>query len=214
MSGDPKRCRERALKCRYLANEANTPQSKQMFLDLSQTWFRLAAELDDTNTFLNALRQWKLRMCWRMPTSRPRRQHKRLKPSAATGLSVPLDAEHPSLSRVKSVPVEAHNGPSAISPRLREARLCVQRSGSSLDAEHPSPSRVEWGRWMALKQCPSAISSLLDAERSPTVPTCGRASSWCFALTVSTQVKAWTWTEERRSTYSVLRVKWLGAYAP
>ena len=55
MSGDPKRCRERALKCRYLANEANTPQSKQMFLDLSQTWFRLAAELDDANTFLRSL---------------------------------------------------------------------------------------------------------------------------------------------------------------
>ena len=56
MSGDPKRCRERALKCRYLANEARTPQSKQMFLDLGETWFRLAAELDDTNTFLNALK--------------------------------------------------------------------------------------------------------------------------------------------------------------
>ena len=55
MSGDPKRCRERALKCRYLANEANTPQSKEMFLDLSQAWLRLAAELDDTNTFLRAL---------------------------------------------------------------------------------------------------------------------------------------------------------------
>ena len=56
MSGDPQRCRERALKCRYLANEARTPQSKQMFLDLGETWFRLAAELDDTNTFLNALK--------------------------------------------------------------------------------------------------------------------------------------------------------------
>ena len=59
MSGDPKRCRERALKCRYLANEANTPQSKEMFLDLSQAWLRLAAELDDTNTFLRALDEMK-----------------------------------------------------------------------------------------------------------------------------------------------------------
>ena len=55
MSGDPQRCRERALKYQYLANEASTPQSKQMFLDLSQTWSRLAAELDDTNTFLRSL---------------------------------------------------------------------------------------------------------------------------------------------------------------
>ena len=57
MSGDPKRCRERALKCRYLANDASTPESKQMYLDLSQTWFRLAAELEDTNTFLHALEE-------------------------------------------------------------------------------------------------------------------------------------------------------------
>ena len=55
MPGDPQRCRERALKYQYLANEASTPQSKQMFLDLSQTWFRLAAELDDTNAFLRAV---------------------------------------------------------------------------------------------------------------------------------------------------------------
>ena len=55
MPGDPQRCRERALKYQYLANEASTPQSKQMFLDLSQTWSRLAAELDDTNAFLRSL---------------------------------------------------------------------------------------------------------------------------------------------------------------
>ena len=65
MSGDPKRCRERALKCQYLANEASTPQSKQMFLDLSQTWFRLAAELDDTNTFLRALSAMEFEDVWR-----------------------------------------------------------------------------------------------------------------------------------------------------
>ena len=55
MSGDRKRCRERALKHQYLANEASTPQSREMFLDLALTWFRLAVELDDTNTFLRAL---------------------------------------------------------------------------------------------------------------------------------------------------------------
>ena len=31
------------------------PRNQQMFLDLSQTWFRLAAELDDTNAFLRAV---------------------------------------------------------------------------------------------------------------------------------------------------------------
>ena len=57
MSGDPTRCRERALKYRYLANDASTPQSKEMYLDLSRTWCRLAAELEDTNTFLHALEE-------------------------------------------------------------------------------------------------------------------------------------------------------------
>jgi len=55
MSGDPQKCWERALIYRYLANDARTEPAKQMFFDLSQTWFRLAAELADTNTFRKAL---------------------------------------------------------------------------------------------------------------------------------------------------------------
>ena len=87
------------------------------------------------------------------------------------------------------------------------------RSGSSLHAERPSPSQVEWGS----VDGPGAVSignrSPRDAERSPTVPTSGRASSGASLLQFYAG-EGWTWTEERRSTYSVLRVKWLGAYAP
>ena len=57
MPGDPQKCRERALKCRYFANVARTESSKQMFLALSRAWSRLASELDDANTLLRVLSQ-------------------------------------------------------------------------------------------------------------------------------------------------------------
>jgi hypothetical protein len=60
MPGDPTECQERAMDCLLLAKEASDAQSKQMFLDLAQSWSRLAAELDDTLTFLNTLKTIKL----------------------------------------------------------------------------------------------------------------------------------------------------------
>lgn len=57
MPGDPQKCRERALKCKYLANDAPTQPTKQMFLDLAQSWFRPAPKIEDTNTFLKALNE-------------------------------------------------------------------------------------------------------------------------------------------------------------
>ena len=57
MPGDPQKCRERALKCKYLANDARTESAKQMFFDLAQSWLRLAAELENTNALLNALNE-------------------------------------------------------------------------------------------------------------------------------------------------------------
>jgi hypothetical protein len=56
MPGDPQECRQRALNCMLLAKEASDAQAKQMFLDLAQSWSRLAAELEDTQAFLNTLR--------------------------------------------------------------------------------------------------------------------------------------------------------------
>ena len=55
MPGDPTECRERAMNCMLLAEEASDAQSKQTFLDLAQSWTRLAAELEDSLNLLAAL---------------------------------------------------------------------------------------------------------------------------------------------------------------
>ena len=78
MSGDPKRCRERALECRYLANEANTPQSKEIFSIYRRPGFGWRAELETPTPSCGPSMKWNLRMGWRMATSLPRRQHNRV----------------------------------------------------------------------------------------------------------------------------------------
>lgn len=57
MSGDPKGCRQHALDCAELAEHATTPKARQTFLNLSETWLRLARELDGTQGFLNVLHE-------------------------------------------------------------------------------------------------------------------------------------------------------------
>ena len=48
MPGDPKECRDRALRCLELAKTASSPQVKAQFLDLANTWSKLAADLEAT----------------------------------------------------------------------------------------------------------------------------------------------------------------------
>jgi hypothetical protein len=55
MAGDPKECRERAMGCMLLAKDATTEESKQAFLNLAQSWTRLAAELEDSEALLKTL---------------------------------------------------------------------------------------------------------------------------------------------------------------
>lgn len=55
MPGNPQECRQRALQCLLLAKEAATEPSKQTFLDLAQSWTRLAAEIEDADVFLKTL---------------------------------------------------------------------------------------------------------------------------------------------------------------
>jgi hypothetical protein len=55
MPGDPKECRKHALNCMLLAKQASTEESKQTFLRLSKSWTRLAAELQDAETFLKTI---------------------------------------------------------------------------------------------------------------------------------------------------------------
>jgi hypothetical protein len=48
MTGDPKECRGRAVRCPELAVAARTPQLKAMFLELSKNWEKLAIQSEDT----------------------------------------------------------------------------------------------------------------------------------------------------------------------
>jgi hypothetical protein len=55
MPGDPNECRQHARCCVELAEQARTPDMRQTFLHLSETWIRLAAELESAQAFLNAV---------------------------------------------------------------------------------------------------------------------------------------------------------------
>jgi len=53
--GDPQECRQHARHCQELAEQSATPQGRQTFLALSQTWLNLASELESAKAFLNAM---------------------------------------------------------------------------------------------------------------------------------------------------------------
>ena len=52
MPGDPKECRERALRCLKLAKRATSPQTQAKFLDLAATWAKLASDLEAMKVLL------------------------------------------------------------------------------------------------------------------------------------------------------------------
>ena len=53
MPGDPKECRQHALNCVRLAQTATTPQSREHFANLAQTWVRLAEHLERAQNALD-----------------------------------------------------------------------------------------------------------------------------------------------------------------
>jgi hypothetical protein len=55
MPGDPKECRQHALNCMLLAKQSANQESKQTFLSLSQSWTRLAVELENAQALLDAV---------------------------------------------------------------------------------------------------------------------------------------------------------------
>jgi hypothetical protein len=55
MPGDPQECRQHALACEQLAEAAATDRMRLTFLHLSQTWRKLAAELESAQTLMVAL---------------------------------------------------------------------------------------------------------------------------------------------------------------
>jgi hypothetical protein len=44
--GDPRECREYAARCRELADQTDDPLLQKAYLDLAQSWSRLADELE------------------------------------------------------------------------------------------------------------------------------------------------------------------------
>jgi hypothetical protein len=55
MPGDPKECRQHALNCMLLAKQTANQESKQTFLGLSQSWTRLAVELENAQALLDTV---------------------------------------------------------------------------------------------------------------------------------------------------------------
>jgi hypothetical protein len=48
MPGDPKECCQHALRCVRLAQTSASPQAREQFANLANTWLRLAADLEKT----------------------------------------------------------------------------------------------------------------------------------------------------------------------
>lgn len=54
MPGDPRECRDHALRCLQLAKTASSPQAKAKFIDLASTWNKLAADIEATQAILES----------------------------------------------------------------------------------------------------------------------------------------------------------------
>jgi hypothetical protein len=55
MPGDPRACREHARRSAELAALAATPEAREYFLSLENTWIRFAAELESAEAFLKTM---------------------------------------------------------------------------------------------------------------------------------------------------------------
>jgi hypothetical protein len=57
MAGDPKECLEHAERCSELSRSLPDKRVRQTFAELAEFWLRLAAEFEDTQAFLDRLRE-------------------------------------------------------------------------------------------------------------------------------------------------------------
>ena len=55
MSGNPKECRRNAFTCMQLAQTAPSPEAREHFAELSQTWLRLAGDIETGQTLVDLL---------------------------------------------------------------------------------------------------------------------------------------------------------------
>ncbi len=57
MPGDPKECRQHAVACLRLAQTAASPEAREHFASIANTWLKLADELETTKALLAALNE-------------------------------------------------------------------------------------------------------------------------------------------------------------
>ena len=61
MSGNPKECRRNALECMQLAQTAPSPEAREHFAELSQTWLRLAGDIESGHALVDLLNDFEER---------------------------------------------------------------------------------------------------------------------------------------------------------
>ena len=57
MPGDPNRCREHARDCAELARQTTSPEARDHFTSLEQSWLRLAVEIESGQKLLDLIRE-------------------------------------------------------------------------------------------------------------------------------------------------------------
>jgi hypothetical protein len=55
MPGDPNRCREHARECAELARQTTSPEARDHFTSLEQSWLRLAVEIESGQKLLDLI---------------------------------------------------------------------------------------------------------------------------------------------------------------
>jgi len=55
MPGDPQEWRQHALTCVRLAQTSASPQAREQFASLANTWLRLASDLEQARAFLDMM---------------------------------------------------------------------------------------------------------------------------------------------------------------
>jgi hypothetical protein len=56
MAGDPRKCRDEALRCAGLAEASATPDARKRYLTLADAWMTLAAQLESDQGLFDAMR--------------------------------------------------------------------------------------------------------------------------------------------------------------
>jgi len=57
MPGDPNRCREQARHCAEIARQTTSPEVRDHFTSLEQSWLRLAAEIESGEKLLDLINE-------------------------------------------------------------------------------------------------------------------------------------------------------------